>query len=132
MSWEKIEKRSITYYKEDWWTTQPAVGINKTGVSFNGHFCRLFGVTGKSQVAFLIDRQANRVGIKICTDEEIIRNEGFAVQDHANKNSSKANNTGTCTVGCARVARAFPSNIGKSYLAKLNPGERVIVVDLYS
>ena len=125
MTWERIVKGSHIMRHGPLWHQQPRISIGKTGVSFSPAFCRTFGIVEKIAVAVLIDRKNIRVGFKVCTEEERERGEGFSVQGKGDSG---------CYIACPRIGEAFPAQAtakgGKSYPARLNPGERVIVADL--
>lgn len=125
MSWEKLEKEISGGRKNDGrWNTLPMMGINKGTLSINGIFCQTFGIDEKSQIGVFLDRKNRRIGIKVCTDEEKAREEGWRVQFAADQSKKSA------SVGIKKVAKAFPDCVGKIFLARLNPGERVIVAEL--
>ena len=107
----------------DAWPTEPCIAFTKHGITLNAKFLAMFGVHKGTGLVFFVDRENRRVGLKIATEQGDFVN-AFTV--HAGGKSKMA----SMVVTCGFLAKAFPDAVGKAFVARLNPGQRVIEVQL--
>ena len=124
MAWEKIERRVVggaMQYGADW-ARLPAISLGRSGLSLNRAFCDAFGLKRDGAVEMLVDREGRKIGIKVIANGDV-NTTFFRLRRSSNKSR-------TCSITNKAVPRMFPDCVGRAYRAHLNPGERVIEIEL--
>lgn len=126
MSYEWIKKVSGgRNVRVQGWIQFPAVAFTKHGITFNLPFLAAFGLRRGNRIMFGFDLLSRKLGIKILAQGDPVEC-GYKVQ--ANAASLDGH---TLNVACKGLVTTLPADCrGRSYRAQLNPGERVIEIDL--
>lgn len=125
MAWKELRKNSFgrSAHRGAQWSSVPCVSVIKNGIGFNQQFLDAFGLIDGSLVLVFIDSEKRMLGLRQATSGE---DESFAYKiGRGQKSKGK-----TFYMTCGRISRAFPDCVGHAYRAHLNPGERMIVIEM--
>lgn len=125
MAWEQLERGNGPggFSRPKQWRECPCVKINKTGMTINKSFVEAF-MGDSSHVLIFIDQVNRRIGFKVAEGGE--SNAYRLSTIHAKKKKG----SGSKHIGKDTFGKKFPDCVGYIFRAHLNPGERVIEVDL--
>ena len=123
MAWVQARKKKIGTSRlyGDNWRVQPAVAINKSGVTFNEAFLSTF-MNGSKGVVVFYNKEERCIGFKTPGPQD-----GDAGDIYSLRHSSPTAKTSRM-IGWSKPGKMWPDSTGRAYRATLNGGERMIVV----
>lgn len=133
-NWEPIEKCRAGGYSRygNGWGTHPAMGVNKTGFSFNAPFVAAFVKKFPSAALFAVDREQRIIGIKIVDENDPAFLEGYILTTtQKRKGGGRSDDKPRVVyVTCKALSELFFDAQGCAYRAFRTPGNGLIEVEI--
>ncbi len=123
MAWETVEKRPQGGGNYGiGWKKYPCVAVHKDRITLNDMFLQAF-IAGANSLMVMVDEEKRLIGLKVPVKDDSYQG-AFTIQKPGGKKGNSR------SVACKRVGRRFPDACGRAYRAHLNPGERIIEIEL--